>query len=333
MDWHGQATASLSALSYSLHAELAAQYGGEKWGFRRVDTLSITTDLTERTTRASPLPWLPQGTVHHHRSLGTTSTTSQVHPQLFTREILQMFLSQPGTRLIKGTAIGYTPPTKEQGNATATTTTTTTTTTTIKIKPSHPDISPTLQCTHLLIAAGPWTGALAKSFFTSTVAKSLSVSGSRAHSVVIKTKERLTPHALFTDMTLEDGDMAEPEVYARPDGTVYICGASDNEPLPPINRPIKPDPFSTSLLLTQAQALSPVFSPANSTTLATQACFLPTSERGRPLIGRVKGVENVWVASGHSCWGITQGPGTGLVVSEMMLEGRAKSADISKLAP
>ena len=39
-DWHGTPTASLSAMSYDLHAELAGKYGGaEKWGYRTVDTL------------------------------------------------------------------------------------------------------------------------------------------------------------------------------------------------------------------------------------------------------------------------------------------------------
>lgn len=39
-DWHGAATASLSAMSYDLHADLAKEYGGkEKWGYRVVDTL------------------------------------------------------------------------------------------------------------------------------------------------------------------------------------------------------------------------------------------------------------------------------------------------------
>lgn len=32
----------LSALSYKLHADLAAQHGGEKWGYRTVDTLVST---------------------------------------------------------------------------------------------------------------------------------------------------------------------------------------------------------------------------------------------------------------------------------------------------
>jgi glycine/D-amino acid oxidase-like deaminating enzyme len=39
-DWHGSATASLSAMSYDLHKGLADEYGGkDKWGYRTVDTL------------------------------------------------------------------------------------------------------------------------------------------------------------------------------------------------------------------------------------------------------------------------------------------------------
>lgn len=44
-------------------------------------------------------------------------------------------------------------------------------------------------------------------------------------------------------------------------------------------------------------------------------------------------MDGVYVASGHSCWGITQGPGTGLIMSEILLEGKAKSADVGKLKP
>ena len=55
-DWHGSATSSkastirdyhpwltgckgLAAMSYDLHAKLAQEFGGEKWGYRTVDTL------------------------------------------------------------------------------------------------------------------------------------------------------------------------------------------------------------------------------------------------------------------------------------------------------
>lgn len=57
LDWHGQATASLSALSYKLHAELAAKYGGEKWGYRTVDTLASPCHGNDRVTL--PIDVLP----------------------------------------------------------------------------------------------------------------------------------------------------------------------------------------------------------------------------------------------------------------------------------
>jgi glycine/D-amino acid oxidase-like deaminating enzyme len=37
--------------------------------------------------------------------------------------------------------------------------------------------------------------------------------------------------------------------------------------------------------------------------------------------------------SGHGPWGITLSTGTGKVVSELVLDGHASSADISGLAP
>lgn len=38
-DWHGSATASLAAMSYDLHGKLAKELGGEKRGYRTVETL------------------------------------------------------------------------------------------------------------------------------------------------------------------------------------------------------------------------------------------------------------------------------------------------------
>jgi glycine/D-amino acid oxidase-like deaminating enzyme len=53
-DWHGPATASLSAMSFDLHRKLAEQFGGSKhWGYRSVDTLvSVSTLLGQRSMRA-----------------------------------------------------------------------------------------------------------------------------------------------------------------------------------------------------------------------------------------------------------------------------------------
>lgn len=44
----------------------------------------------------------------------------------------------------------------------------------------------------------------------------------------------------------------------------------------------------------------------------TQACFRPESRRNKPIIGKMG--DGLWIASGHSVWGICNGPGTGKVM-------------------
>ena len=74
----------------------------------------------------------------------------------------------------------------------------------------------------VVLAAGPWTGQLAKELLGKQVGGRLGVSGHRAHSIVLKTKEVLSAHCLFTNMAMADGSQGEPELYARPDGTAYM---------------------------------------------------------------------------------------------------------------
>ncbi|KAJ9102641.1 hypothetical protein QFC19_004750 [Naganishia cerealis] len=327
-DWHGGATAALGKLSYRLHAELADQFGGEKeWGFRKVDTLSVTTDVNGKSKKAPPVDWLPRGTVLASRVLGTTTTTSQVHPEQFTKYILDRFLGKPHTSLIHGSATSLT--------LSATSTPESLTLTTASGNEQ------TIPCTTLILAAGPWTGRLAKKLLPAGPAARCKVDGQRAHSIVLESKQAtLSAHALFTDMTLQDGSNAEPEVYCRPDGTAYICGQTDNEPLPATTADVTPSPAAITTLHAQARTLSPhldasssASSEAGATVRAEQACFLPLSHRGTPLIGAVPGLNKVYVASGHSCWGICNAPGTGKVLSEIVLQGKATSADVAALAP
>jgi len=67
-----------------------------------------------------------------------------------------------------------------------------------------------------------------------------------------------------------------------------------------------------------------------------QACYLPRhvrfGEERPPLVGPTT-VPGLWVASGHTCWGIQNAPATGFLMAEMLLDGAARSADISKLDP
>jgi hypothetical protein len=80
---------------------------------------------------------------------------------------------------------------------------------------------------------------------------------------------------------------------------------------------------------------------------AGNTCYLPVGDGA--LVGNL--VENVWTGTGLSCWGITlgksrsfeginlwlnckfSGPGTGKVLAEMMIDGNAISADVSRLKP
>ena len=54
----------------------------------------------------------------------------------------------------------------------------------------------------------------------------------------------------------------------------------------------------------------------------SRACARPLSFDGRPLIGRVPGIDGLWVAAGHGPWGISTGPASGRLLADLVL-GRA----------
>ena len=51
-------------------------------------------------------------------------------------------------------------------------------------------------------------------------------------------------------------------------------------------------------------------------------CARPQSFDGRPLIGRVPGVEGLWIAAGHGPWGISTGPASARLIADLV-SGRA----------
>ena len=67
--------------------------------------------------------------------------------------------------------------------------------------------------------------------------------------------------------------------------------------------------------------------------LAEQACFLPLSEDGTPVIGRIGKVEGAYIATGHSCWGILNSTGTGFVLAELIATGKCESLDLKPFSP
>ena len=72
--------------------------------------------------------------------------------------------------------------------------------------------------------------------------------------------------------------------------------------------------------------------------MTRQACYKPQirpheeDEEVGPVVGPA-GITGVWLATGHDEWGIQNSAGTGLVISEMIMEGEAKSANCETLDP
>ncbi len=67
--------------------------------------------------------------------------------------------------------------------------------------------------------------------------------------------------------------------------------------------------------------------------LSKQSCYLPSvSNGGGPLIGKT-GISGLFMAAGHTCWGIQNSCATGKLISEFVFDGEAKSANIDSLDP
>eukprot|EP00171_Calliarthron_tuberculosum_P021176 IDg21176t1 len=65
----------------------------------------------------------------------------------------------------------------------------------------------------------------------------------------------------------------------------------------------------------------------------SQACYLPLSPDGLPMIGRVPQTSNVFVATGHGCWGILLSPATGAALAELIVKGESNTIDLRPFCP
>lgn len=73
-------------------------------------------------------------------------------------------------------------------------------------------------------------------------------------------------------------------------------------------------------LLEQASRFVPALAEAPLT--GVRACARPSSADGRPLVGRIPWLRDLYVCAGHGAWGISTGPGSARLVADLIL-GRA----------
>lgn len=202
LDWcDGTPVGELARASFNLHRSLAEELDGANlYGYRPLDTLSIT--ITERrssssspsaSVKHSSLPSWIDRPIESPRTIGSTKSTAQVHPQLFCRALIA---KATGVEVVIGKVEKIA---KGDGGFEA-----------VVLEGGR-----VIKADAVVMAMGPWS---AKFGLLSSIFK---VSGLKAHSIVLKPKQpdAITPHALFLSYYAVDGGKPmDPEVYPRPTG-------------------------------------------------------------------------------------------------------------------
>lgn len=112
-----------------------------------------------------------------------------------------------------------------------------------------------------------------------------------------------------------------------------MCGMTAEEEVPDDPEQIVGKSESIEVLKRVAGTVSSHLRGGQAHVKVEQACFLPCTDDGVPVIGEVPGVKGCYVATGHNCWGILNGPATGAAVAELVLDGKASIVDLSPFSP
>eukprot|EP00588_Corethron_pennatum_P014292 CAMPEP_0194275216 /NCGR_PEP_ID=MMETSP0169-20130528/8116_1 /TAXON_ID=218684 /ORGANISM="Corethron pennatum, Strain L29A3" /LENGTH=242 /DNA_ID=CAMNT_0039018627 /DNA_START=98 /DNA_END=826 /DNA_ORIENTATION=- len=189
-------------------------------------------------------------------------------------------------------------------------------------------------CDALLFCCGPWTDPKVMLGTDAAGAEAMQMYGVKYHSAVVPTPGG--PEASLSQAIFFDG-CGDPEVYPRPDGTAYCTGFPDDA-ITVTERPgeeeVRPD--SIAKILSAVRAASSGGGGPSSTSSALsaapteeQACYLPTTADGLPMMGGVPGQKGCYVAAGHSCWGILMGPASGEAMAGLVASGGKESGGVN----
>ena len=308
LDWcDGSPLAPLARRSFELHAALAEEFAG-KWGYRRLDTLSIVASARRKLggSAGNGLPdWVARD-VRLQQRLGSPATTAQVDPAAFTRGMMDAAIDR-GARLQIGCVTGLARSSDQQ-----------------RVTAVVVD-GEVIPADAVVIAMGPWS-MLAAQWLPMPM-----IYGLKGHSLIFRCYRPISPHALFVEYEAEDGSVDSPEVFPRPDGTTYVCGLSSEVPLPADPAAILPDPRAYERLRAMTRTFAPLLAEAE--IVAAQACYRPVARDGMPLIGQAPGLEGAYVATGHSVWGMLNAPATGEAMAELILEGGTRSVGLRAFDP
>ena len=304
LDWNdGSPIGPLTRRSFALHEELADTLGRSTVDYRRLTCAAVACSgggslgpLAQK--KAAGVEWADLG-VHASRSMGDESTIAQVHPKKLVDALWSEATRLAGSTLCLGRATAVETDTDSGA-----------------VCGVRLDSGRSLTADAVLLAMGPWSPTwlgLPQAY------------GQKYHSLLMRPERTLTQSVFFQGL-------GDPEVYPRPDGTVYVTGFPD----PPAV--VTEAPGAVEVRKEVIERLSSTMRKV-STELheagveVAQSCHLPIVGDGVPVIGEVTGTPGAFVATGGGCWGILMGPATGLAMSELLIDGKASSIDLAPFSP
>jgi glycine/D-amino acid oxidase-like deaminating enzyme len=296
LDWNGgTALDRLARRSFALHAALADELGNP-WLYRRLETVAGHAGAAGPATISG--------------RIGTPETTAVVEPRAFTTGLMDAARAR-GAELVTGAVADLA---SADGRAIAG----------VVLEDGR-----TIAGEAVVIALGPWS-ILARRWRNG--ARGLpAVHGVKGHSLIFATAGRTPPAALFLEVQDGSGEVLTPEIFPRANGTVWACALSSTPGLPLDPAEVAGDAGAHARLEALCRRLVPSLDEAP--VVARQACFRPLTDDGLPLMGAVPGRPGLYVATGHSVWGMLNAPGSGEAMAELILDGAARHVDLRPFAP
>jgi len=324
----------LHRLGFDLHDQLGKDLSGTD--YRRLTCAAVAVDGNisrihqSRKTTNKLTEWVDDGVVIESMQIGSEDDIAQVHPKKLCNKMWEFSQSHNRVKLQIGKVVEVTmtspnecsEPESVCSNSSGEP----------KVQKVHLEDGTTIDADVLIVAIGPWSEEM-KTWFPGSpetqkgLEKMPPVIGVKSHSMLVNT-ERVLNEAVFFESNDEISDI---EVYPRPDGDTYVTGESDDfmhmteRPGEEVVEAEKIEKLINAMIKTSSDVLGGL------KPHTTQACFWPETPQGIPLIGFMPHVEGLLVATGHSVWGILQGPATGLAIAELLIEGNSRSVDLSAL--
>ncbi|KAK7191265.1 FAD dependent oxidoreductase superfamily [Paraphaeosphaeria sporulosa] len=369
-DWFAPSSASLGALSFRLHQELANAHDGRKtWGYAPSTGVSLSSiEDSESAVGGSGEDWLADGTsraqaTKSEKSLGARGpvwlkvkeglevisqedTVAQIDPLRFCQWLLARCLEKGVQLHYPARAISVSRDAENQLNGVRISQSGTETECMYRAPLDWHMLIGTVSCTRLVITSGAWSPRVFSTLFPKSTTR-IPISSLAGHSLLVRNHHHSPEnadtevcHALFAT----DDVGFSPELFSRVGGELYLAGLNSTTiPLPEQSSDVKVKLDAIEKMKKCAAGMIAAVDGKDMEVLREALCFRPVTASGRPLVCRIpdaklggglktlkSGDGGVFLAAGHGAWGICQAPATGLVMAEL-IEGRPTSANISAM--